>query len=454
MKKIIQICLVTMCLLMLQPCSSYFCFAKQSEQISYLIAQSYLPQAESYGIENDEIKSSSRPIDVQAKQMMVGQSISPKTDEKNQIDRTYSVANILIANTQSLYMYMYFSDSNDFHNLSITLLSGEKSLSWFVDSDVLARQVFQSSNTSKLRFGWLLVELPVSCATQNGDLDSVSKITIKYSSAESDKNDYAKLTIYAPYLAKSKNADISFSDKQNYYNISVNWGDNIDKYCLGDSYAIDSWNDIFDYCVIGDLDLLKYSTSLYRFVLDIIDKNGKIQSKNVFSGTFSAKFDTAGTYTLRITLYDSNGTWLWQIPDRQVEIKEFVALYLDSDFNNLLPDKEYVFDIHINELVDQFNSIQVESSNDAVAEAYISGDKLIIKTKKVGNAKVDIKINALRANAEEQTYSYNYNVIINKTDGFSWLTIILGSISLIIISILVYIIMVKRRLIPGKYPKY
>lgn len=435
--------------------SSIGCFASAStlEQPTYLIEPSFSQNAESYGIFSDEINTST-PIDNDKSKAMAGQSISPRAESDNQFEKNINISIDGVESSQSLYMYIFFGNNDYLHNLEISLSDGENSASWQISYDILAGQVVHSSNTSNLRFGWQLLELPLSCAVKSGEISNATTMSIKYTSQNAKSNNYAKFMFYAPYIMSSKNSEITFNDKQNYYNFQINWGDNIDKYCLGDTYAITSWGDMFDYCVVGDLDLLKISTNLYRFVFEVIDKNGDKQATNMFSSNFEAQFDTEGTYTLRVTLYDSDGNWLWKYPDKQVEISKFVAIYLSDSLKGLSANTTYVFDIKINDLVQQYNNIDVKNSDDDVANVYLRDGKLYVETKKAGKSNVTISVNASRENANEATYSYEYSLSVNKNGGFSWITIILGSISLLIIGILVYIIMVKRRLIVGKYPKY
>ncbi len=454
MKKVLLF-LLSICCLMLPNCISSFAYASSLEQSAYLIAPSYSQNAEFHGISDEEINNFSRPVNEKEKKIMTGQSVSPKTDEKNQFEKTFATNAVSISSNQSLYIYLFFSESSYLHDLKIVVSDGDASLTWQISSEELQSQVMQSSITSRLRFGWILLELPISSASQSGNLQNVSNISIGYNSQDCNQSSYAKLMFYAPYVDESKNTDIAFIEKQNYYNFSINWGDNIDKYCVGDRYAVSSWNDMFDYCMLGDVDFLTTQSNLYRFVFEIIDQNGTTQRTNMFSNEFVAQFDIAGTYIFRVTLYDSDGNWLWKNPDKQVEVEEFVALYLNDGLKNLNINKEYSFDINIGQLVEQYANINVESSNQDVAEAYISDGKLIVKTKKSGNAQIKLNVYASRANADEDLYSYTYELsVVDNNESFSWITIIIGSILLIIIAILVYIIMVKRRAIPGKYPKY
>lgn len=454
MKKILLF-LLSFCCLMLPNCMGGFAYASTSELPDYLIVPSYSQNAEFYGISNDEINSFSRPVDEKEKKIMAGQSVSPKTDEKNQFEQTFSTNLMAISSNQSLYIYLYFSDQDYLHDLKIAVGDGDALFTWQISSEELQSQVMQSSITSRLRFGWLLLELPVSSANQSGNLHNISNISIGYNSQDSNQSSYAKLMFYAPYVGESKHKDIKFIEKQNYYNFSIDWGENIDKYCVGDKYVVSSWSDMFDYCVLGDVDFLATQSNAYRFVFEIIDQSGETQRTNMFADEFTAQFDTAGTYIFRVTLYDSDGNWLWKNPDKQVEIEEFVAIYLNDGLKKLTLNKEYSFDINIGQMVEQYANINVESSNQDVAEASISDGKLIIKTKKSGKAQIKLSVYASRANSDESLYSYTYELsVVDNNVGFSWITIIIGSILLIIIAILVYIIMVKKRLIPGKYPKY
>lgn len=446
--------LFSLYVLMLSGGGGVFAFASTLEQPINLIEPLLLQSADGYGISSDEI-STSTPIDEDNNKAMVGYSICPNADDNNQFEKTLAISLTEIKEGNSLYIYIFFGNSDYLHNLEVSLSDGgDNFIIWQVSSETLAMQVKHSSDSSNLRYGWQLLELPISCSTQSGEFSNATIMTVKYTSQNVSKNNYAKCMFYAPYMQSSQNSDISFSNKQNYYNFKINWGENIDKYFLGDKYTITSWNNMFYYCIIGDLDLLEISTNLYRFVFEVIDKNGDIQSTDMFSNNFEAQFNTEGTYTLRVTLYDSNGNWLWKHPDKQIEIGQFVAIYLSDSLKGLNQNSKYIFNININNSVQQYTDIVIENSNDEVANVYASDGKLYVETKDTGTSTVKISLYASRVNADEDNYSYEYSLSVEKNGGFPWVSIILGSISLLIIGILVYIIMVKRRLITGKYPKY
>ena len=112
------------------------------------------------------------------------------------------------------------------------------------------------------------------------------------------------------------------------------------------------------------------------------------------------------------------------------------------------------FKIYIGDLTTAISNLTATSSDTSVVEVSIDGDQLIVSTKAKGNATITLSIDASRANMAEQNYSYDYSITVVEETSLSWTGIIIGAIGLLLAVVLVYSIMVKRRLIAGKYPKY
>lgn len=460
MKKIFTmlLILVTGCLCCLGG-SRFYAFATEPQDKTYLIEASYQQNAGVHGILNEEIKTTSRPFDFSTEQMMLGQSVMPAVSNttSKEFSKTLTINNVPVSQSQSLYIYLFFSEELA-NNLTITLLDdSSNSACWQLDKDLLISQITNIATNSKLRFGWQLVELPLQKATISGTITAATKLKLDYFTTNvNNQYKYARLSFYAPYVSTQKNSDITFSDKQNFYNFKVNYGDNFNSYCAGDMFAVSRWSDLFDYCIIGDIDCLQYQTNLYQFKLQIIDQNNSIIEASMFNaGEFSVGLVNPGYYTFRVTLYDNVGNWLWKAPDQYTLVSEFVAVYLANGIADMKEGATSNFKIYTGEFVKNSANLTATSSDTSIAEVRVENGELVVDAKKAGKATITLSVDASREHASEQTYTYEYTITVKAVEKpVSWLGIILGFIGLIIASVIVYIIMVKRRLIAGRYPKY
>lgn len=456
MKKISSFLILILLFMILPNGGMFFATAIETDNKAYLISQNYQQAAESYNIANQEIKTDSRPVSEATKSLMDGQSVQPICNETGQVNRTYTTNSLALSQNSSLFVYVFFSSQN-VYDLTINLLDDYGNFAqWTVLSSALKLEILENSNSSNLMFGWQLLELPIACAQVTGSLQNVNKIQFIYASNSGQTlSDSAKFVFYAPYIANKMHEQITFSDKQNFYNFSMNYGTKIDSLFVGDEFVIQSWKDLFDFCMLGDVNFLENPTSTYRFVFEVIDYNNKVQSADMFTNTsFSAQFDSVGTYTFRVTLYDAMGNKLINYPDKQIYVDEFVALFLIDDISKIEMGDTISVKWQVGTAVKQYLQPTVTSSDADVAEAYIDGESLIIKAKKSGETTITINICASREGLQEQNYSYSYAIKVTQSSQNSIFWLIVGSIGLIIGAVVVYIIMVKRRLIKGKYPKY
>lgn len=442
------------------PCVSPNVFSARAiehETKYYLINANYAQDAAKYGILTDEIKTTSTPFDIVTKQMMVGQSISPIVS--NSTTQTFTKmlnTNLVeINDSQSLYLWVYFSEEVA-NNLLITLLDSQNnSASWQILGQTITNNIVVNIGGIPTRYGWQLLELPFSAAQKVGDLQQITQLKIEYGANSENNNSYAKVSVYAPYVSNLKSFEVKFADKQKFYNFNINYGQNLDKLCVGDSYELPNWKSLFEYCILGEIDFLKYNTNAYQFKFEIIDAEyNHLESAILGIDEVSVQFSEEGSYSFMLTLYDNQSNVLSGAPSKQIYVDKFVAIYLKNGLPNMKENTTSRFEIYIGDYVEEWNNLYVRCSDSSVAEVSLDGQHLVIKTNNSGNATITLSVNAKRTNSQEQIYTCSYNLKVAQDNTIAYTGIILGAIGLIIVSVLLYIIMVKRRLIPGKYPKY
>ena len=458
MKKIlVAIFMLAICLPALVGGNFGYAFATGNSD-NFLVDPNFSVNAEYFGIDAslNEINEDVKPFDFLQKQMMDGQSIYPKTQDNNNFSKTINTNSVSISNVSSVFIYVLFTETTT-HDLKITIKDENlNSYVWQISSQTIANQIVIPSASSVTRYGWLLLELPVSEAEKTDEITTVTQLVIDYTSENIViSKTYAKMYLYAPYIAESNNNEITFIDKQNFYNIGVNFDSKLDKLCVGDTLTITDWRSILNYCIMGDIDYKKYPVNYYNITFEIVNNStGLKTSKLFFSGDMSFKFESAGSYTLRVVIYDQDNNWLWQSNSKNIEINNFVAVYINSAMYDMKEDSSVSYEVCLGDLVTQSNDLVVTSSNTNVATAEIKDGKLYIYAKKSGKTELTLSVNAERDNAEMQKYSYTYTVTVKADNNNSVLGLLFGGIGLIVAGVVLYIIMVKRRLIKGKYPKY
>ena len=316
-------------------------------------------------------------------------------------------------------------------------------------------EIVNDHTSGRVRLGWMFVELPVGKANKTGTITTISSMQFDYSSESVDDNvNYAQMFIYAPYVSQSTSENILFSGKQNYYNFKIDFAQYCNKLCMGDTFETINWRYLFEYCILGDTDFLEYTSSNYQFGLEIIDDSYITVASFMFGeADIHYTFEKVGSYTFRIKLYKDDDPILRE--DQKVNIDEFVAAYLQTSLPDMIENELARFKIYIGSLVSDYENISVSSSDKAVATVSISDNKeLVIESGRSGKTSITISIDANRENEEMKTYTYTYSLTVEEDTSTNWIGILFGAIGLIIGCVIVYYIMVKKRLINGKYPRY
>ncbi|MBQ8468536.1 MAG: hypothetical protein IJ542_02135 [Clostridia bacterium] len=417
----------------------------------YLISPTFASETgyqSKYNIEEDEVFATFTPTS--ANGVLAGASIKPKSSATdNSFDKTYltKAPGVEISAEKSLFITLFFN-GKEFHNLKIVASDGTNSIIWNISKNVIASEVNSNTSTSRIRYGWVTVELP---ASQNITITSLQFV---YASDSSDDGiSYSQMYFYAPYVADKQNDNIAFSQKQKYYNYSVKFA-NYDY--VNDKLGIFSASDLFEYCYIGDVNYLASPTDDYYFILSVTNNStATTVSHTLKIGTFDFQytFNEIANYEISVSLYDSLGTGLWVV-SRSYNINEFVALYLSQGLPDMQKGQTFSFDINISSLLIGAHDLTAVSTNSKVASAEVKDGKLYVSANGRGSCDITIKITGKKGTSEEQTYSSTYRVFVSEKNEVNWWLMGGVAIFLIVAGVVVYTIMVRRRMIRGKYPKY
>ncbi len=438
--------------------STRYAYATSEETKQYLIAPNFISEDDyqsKYNIvenaDTTEVLRHTRPFDFDAERMMEGASISPnKIDGK--IDKTFGVNNIFINPNLSMFVYVYFTEVYS-RDLVLSLTGDGFNLSWKISADVIRTEIDHTSDTSHVRYGWMLLELPVSAAEVTGELGLVTGLKINYDASAMESEVVGIPYFYAPYLADAKSDVISFGAKQNYFVYAVDYKF-LDSYCTGESYYISNLKSILKYAVIGEVDYLTYNPNNYHFNLEItLAETGKKTSQRLLDNGFSYKFENSGTYQFLVALYTDSGVWQWQTTPLSVVVNNFVPFYINSGIKDMQVGSTCEYILVKGSYANYINNVTVSSSNTKIADATLQDGNILVTAKKRGKTTITVTATVGR-NGVEQQYTKEYQITITKPGNSPWVTIVVSAIVLIVAAIIVYTIMVRRRLIKNKYPKY
>lgn len=415
----------------------------------YLIGYDYETSAGVHGIGEQEICDAS-PFDVTTVARMPGKSIKIAANQENKFafDKTYETISVAATSGQSIFMYIMFNETTS-HTLVISASDGfGASQSW-----TLSKQLIESNIKDQVagshRYGWMLVELPLEQAL------TINSLEYSYSSeTPSEIDTFARVIVYAPYVATSVATDVAITGKQNFYNYSApKFGSY--KY-VEDKFRVTSLGYLFDYFYIGEIDYLNNMIEEYKIILKIDNIDNSDPQVHTFNGTsdvFEYIFSEAANYQISFILTQDNVQLLGKV--EYYLIHEFDGVFVTYGMPAMHKGKKYVIDISTSSDLINSSNLAATSSSEKIAKAYIQDGKLVIETYKSGKVDITLSVLGEREGMEAKTYSKTYIVkVAGENKGVNWWLMGGTAIFLIIASIVVYTIMVKRRLIKGKYPKY
>lgn len=409
-----------------------------------------------YDILASEVLTKTRPFDIENSQMLAGASIMPTVNATNKtFDRTYKTNAQTIDQNDSIFIYVFFTKTKA-HNLTIVAKdNASNSLSWTILASTLESQIVETNDTQNIRHGWMLIELPVAAAQKTGELATVEKLEIEYNSATiSGTIDYSNMYFYAPYINASLSENIAFLNKNNYFLYKAK-KKNAD--FVGDTISYSSLSGLFRYCYIGDIDYLQENTEDYYFKIMMFSLNTGLKKEHkIVSGAvdFSFAFDKAESYELDVNLYNKNDSPIWS-EQIDYEISQFVAMYVNNGLAKMKKGQSFDYDIEINDRITNHQTIVATSSNEKVARVEIDGDgKLIVEALSGGKTTITLKMTGQKDTELAKEYVVEYVVEVAKDTSVNWW--LMGGIAIFLIvgSFVLYNIMVRKRLIEGKYPKY
>ena len=417
---------------------------------TYLIEPTFSTETDyqtTYNIEENEVFLNLTPTSITG--VLPGASIKPKSENADKsFDKTYLMKSPGVAATssQSLFINLFWN-GEVIHNLKIIASDGTNSVEWTLTHTRVVSELNVNTSSSKIRYGWVSVELPVS-----SDL-TITSLRLVYAEGSDDIGTYSNVYFYAPYIANKQHQDITFSSKQKYYNYSVKFG-NYDY--VDEKMNIASANDLFEYCFIGDINYLQNPTDDFYFIITVTNNGtGSKVSQTLKIGTFDFQyiFNESSNYEIVVELYNSFGEALW-VSSKSYNIRDFVALYLDYGLPRMEKGQTISYEINLSPLLFNIHDLQAVSSNNKIATAEIRDGKIYVTANGRGMCNITISVVGQKGIETEKKYTSTYSVEVREQSVVNWW--LLGGIAifLIVAGILVYTIMVKRRLIKGRYPKY
>jgi hypothetical protein len=138
-------------------------------------------------------------------------------------------------------------------------------------------------------------------------------------------------------------------------------------------------------------------------------------------------------------------------------VQDFVAVRILTGELKLVVGDTKSYQIVTNSLASLAQgTLSVVSLDSGIATAEIVDDKLVVKGVDVGSVNIKVSVIATREHSSSpQTYTYTYTIVVQKASSTTnwWLIVGLG-IAIVAACFVIYKIMVNKRLIKNKYPKY
>lgn len=373
-----------------------------------------------------------------------GYVITPKTtSEFNEVDSFYDISQFSITKNDSIYVWIFIPDRQIFDlTISFNTSNGNK-ISWTIES-VYLEDMLENANKSEFIYGWRLFEFCASNATLSDgllfDLASASfrtmNISYKNNSNPLVTSYNNKLAFYHVYKASSFSTNTTaIVDSQEYVTYSVNENYIKQGYFINDEFNFLSVRDMFDYLIVGNVNLREYTSNVHSWEISVTDVNSSVVDK-----AFGEKyvFEEIGYYTVE-----------YKLKETRKESDTSVVLYLNFDvyasyfiigsFTNVDykvnkgETKMITFKISPSFVV--ADNFKVETTDNSIATCtyYVEGSVCYINLTGVSEGEIKIKVSAdggRTAGGEVKNYSCSTAVKIldpNKKSGseiFLW--VILG----------------------------
>lgn len=361
-------------------------------------------------IGNAKWETNCSPFDVETKQRMKGNAITPNADDCGQIMFWQMSLENSFSPTKddSICIWFYFIDVVSF-KLSIQISNG--------GSDNLLWE-FDSQNVLAMGTGWKLLSLNIKDFDEEKYLNKTyNSITIKYYSEANDMTEEEgyerydvktndRLMIYHAFLSKNANkvqkSGILINLDKTFYKFSENFISSSSIY-LGQNLKIISPNNIFEYLYVDKYDLTNYASSgKYYWIISVTNPE-QIKTNVDFSDTIYFRLE--GFYKITIQLYEKNTILNKLIMD--VGINLYCEKYSPGSFllgknYSVTDENSVIISFKLNDLsltADDF-LISLSNNNAQISSYYIEDGVLYICVmgQSKGVSKLTISSNELTVN--------------------------------------------------------
>lgn len=248
-------------------------------------------------------------FDYDNEKLREGKVIVPKTKNTNKdIESIYQVKEFSVSFDDSIFIWIFIPD-NEIYNLSISFFSnnGEK-INWFVSRANLTLWL-NGAKINNFTYGWRLFEFCVSDAEMLGEVKNnltnieFNNFKVEYYSDEGiivqdNNNSFAFFSIQKANKF-SNFSHIVASQEYVVYKFNQEFLKDDNVYFINEEIIFTSVSKVFEYLIVGEINLKDYSNSNYFWEINIIDPNGKKTDK-VFGEKYI--FENIGYHSIQFKL--------------------------------------------------------------------------------------------------------------------------------------------------------
>ncbi len=371
------------------------------------------------------------PFDEKTEKLKTGYTFIPTENKNKEVNVAYFVEEFTTLPDKSIYMWIFIPNEDVYaFNLSFETTEGY-SLSWSFTAYEF-EHLIESKSTSEITYGWKLFEFCIGDAKKSAEITHsytgyvFNKMSISYTAEsnvyqDSNKN---KLAFYHVYQADSFSSYSTIVDTIEYANYKIKEDFVSDTYFVDEEIYFTSVVDMFEYIYVGQTNLYESSSSLYAWVMEVVDANGEKHEKN-FGEKFV--FSKVGSHSINITIYEfkSTGSAAVVYIPIVMRVQNFIfGAFTDIDYRFEKDEPTIIYFKISSYFIFDEESILVFINDKKKADVtyYLEGNmcKITVTGLKKGDTSISVQIDGAKRGAfESKTYKSTTKIVITDEDAKS-----------------------------------
>lgn len=371
---------------------------------------------------NVDVSQNGTPYDSNQKKQLDGIIYTPRANEYNEVNISFSVSAFNMTFSDSLFMWIYIPDEN-IYNLSVSLMtSSGKVVEWKLSASDL-RVMLNDSYTDYI-FGWKLFEFCLSDATYyvNSEVFESKDIVIlnlAYTGNSEALLKYSNntLSVFHAYLGTKKSVNSTVVKTTNFVNYKFNSDLKNNTFFVGDELKFTSEQDIFSELLIGKYDLKKVTNTNFSFEVKISEES--ISSETTYNFGRPYGISNKGNLTINICITEKLTNFSRYVFNKNLQfyVDEFVLGSFNIASATIDKGESKVFAFYFSSSFDYEKNFLVSVSDKSIATVtnYYVKDGVgyaVVEGTKKGKIQLTAEAYGKRKNGDYQTQKYTTSSVI------------------------------------------